>query len=369
MGRLPTHAGVVAGPFDNLSIFFRISFRARGDPSRVEPVRRFRRDRLQPVGLVAAGIFLLVAAVFAGGLLPQDFAWIVPTAGFAGFVLCLRRAMVLWRVDDSVFDHPGARAGEVHPQPVPIARSPSRFRFDRTGPSGAVKSRSWAVACFGKERNRMNSPGNKLSCALLLAVGAAAARAADPPAGPPPTDAAAVASFEPSARKRLLLERIESLERRIAVLESGYARETARALGLPGLNRASLSPAHAEAPEPRSTPAAPEQTRASASSLSQAEKPTKPEPFAFTDFTWLTGNSREKESPLESKVVSGEVRIDVDYVYDFIPRITRSQDRARSSDRARFTDADRRWRRPPLEQRSGAVDDCRDAMGVGGAGW
>ena len=41
------------------------------------------------------------------------------------------------------------------------------------------------------------------------------------------------------------------------------------------------------------------------------------EPFSFADFTWLTGNARTRESPLDSKAFTGEVRVDVDYVGDF----------------------------------------------------
>jgi len=44
---------------------------------------------------------------------------------------------------------------------------------------------------------------------------------------------------------------------------------------------------------------------------------TKPEPFAFADFTWLTGNPRTKESPLDTKAFTGEFRADVDYVHSF----------------------------------------------------
>ncbi len=43
----------------------------------------------------------------------------------------------------------------------------------------------------------------------------------------------------------------------------------------------------------------------------------KAEPFAFADFTWLTGNPRTKESPLDTKCFTGEFRLDTDYVHDF----------------------------------------------------
>ncbi|MBZ5598698.1 MAG: porin [Acidobacteriia bacterium] len=45
-------------------------------------------------------------------------------------------------------------------------------------------------------------------------------------------------------------------------------------------------------------------------------KPTKPQPFAFADFTWLNGNARTKDVPLDTKFFTPEIRADVDYIYD-----------------------------------------------------
>src|SRR5258708_7903728 len=41
------------------------------------------------------------------------------------------------------------------------------------------------------------------------------------------------------------------------------------------------------------------------------------EPFAFADFTWLNGNSRTRESVLETKAFTGEFRVDTSVIYDF----------------------------------------------------
>jgi len=41
------------------------------------------------------------------------------------------------------------------------------------------------------------------------------------------------------------------------------------------------------------------------------------EPFAFADFTWLTGNPRTKDLPLNTKVVTGEFRVDTNFTYSF----------------------------------------------------
>ncbi len=48
----------------------------------------------------------------------------------------------------------------------------------------------------------------------------------------------------------------------------------------------------------------------------QAKAPVK-EPFAFADFTWLTGNSRQKFSVLDTKAFTGEFRADINYVNQF----------------------------------------------------
>ena len=46
-------------------------------------------------------------------------------------------------------------------------------------------------------------------------------------------------------------------------------------------------------------------------------KPKKAEPFAFADWTWLNGNARTKDSPMDTKFFTPEIRADIDYVYDF----------------------------------------------------
>jgi hypothetical protein len=50
---------------------------------------------------------------------------------------------------------------------------------------------------------------------------------------------------------------------------------------------------------------------------SQAPAEKKAEPFAFADFTWLTGNPRTKESPLDTKAFTGEFRADTNFTYSF----------------------------------------------------
>jgi hypothetical protein len=117
-------------------------------------------------------------------------------------------------------------------------------------------------------------------------------------------------------RERWMLDRMEQLEKRVAELEAKgnpsatQAGEAAVQPVPPSVT--SVNPAVANAVSPAA---------AVASMKSQeqlpAAKPTKAEPFAFADFTWLTGNARTKELAMDTKFFTPEIRADVDYVYDF----------------------------------------------------
>ena len=54
-----------------------------------------------------------------------------------------------------------------------------------------------------------------------------------------------------------------------------------------------------------------------ATEKSGSAKPQATEPFAFADFTWLNGNARTKEVPMDTKFFTPEVRADISYIYDF----------------------------------------------------
>ncbi|MBC7421224.1 MAG: porin [Bdellovibrio sp.] len=65
--------------------------------------------------------------------------------------------------------------------------------------------------------------------------------------------------------------------------------------------------------------ASPEEVKAAEAADAQAEAaaPNYAEPFAFADFTWLNGNSRQKTSVLDSKYFTGQFLADVNYIADF----------------------------------------------------
>jgi hypothetical protein len=144
-------------------------------------------------------------------------------------------------------------------------------------------------------------------------------------------------------RERWLLDRVEQLEKRVADLESKDSSSAAP----PSANSASAQPGSNSAPTVTpavatnnsstsvgaatsvsvtpSNPAAANSVPGSTSLVPQATEKGKSgaaktpatEPFAFADFTWLNGNARTKESPMDTKFFTPEIRADVDYVYDY----------------------------------------------------
>lgn len=132
----------------------------------------------------------------------------------------------------------------------------------------------------------------------------------------------------PTARERELLERIDRLEKVVSQLETKLDQVLQKPASN-GRNAASAAPSAANAfPDGSASPAvapaesepatqASRQTNPPGSQSTDAQKTTPAEPFSFADFTWLTGNARTTESPLETKVFTGELRVDADYVYDF----------------------------------------------------
>ncbi len=120
----------------------------------------------------------------------------------------------------------------------------------------------------------------------------------------------------PADRERALEARIEELERRVAELSARLdARQTIAPVPStlpvqPPVPSAATTTSRAQTTEAgrQPGPTSPQGTEA---------KSKKPDPFAFGDFTWLTGNARTKDSPLDTKAFTGEFRADVDYVGNF----------------------------------------------------
>ena len=151
---------------------------------------------------------------------------------------------------------------------------------------------------------------------------------------PPKSDASKVEAPAPlTERERWMLDRMEQLEKRVAELERNNNSPAAAGAAALSPQPSSLDPTASAAVAaaklaPTGTGAIanviPAERVLAAVSPQATEKgkagvPKSPaaEPFAFADFTWLTGNARTKESPMDTKFFTPEIRADIDYIYDF----------------------------------------------------
>jgi hypothetical protein len=174
-----------------------------------------------------------------------------------------------------------------------------------------------------------NSMAVALTALLLCAFsGSAFAReagaddkaAAEPASKPAPAEDANTKAVASKSTAQILDE-LENMRARIAELEAQLKAQQAG--GQPSMVNAALPVSAAgraggnAAAGPGAPPDASAPLQATEQGKSGAAKPEASEPFAFADFTWLNGNSREKTPPLDTKFFTPEFRADVDYIYDF----------------------------------------------------
>jgi hypothetical protein len=120
---------------------------------------------------------------------------------------------------------------------------------------------------------------------------------------------------------RELARELATLKKRIEELEAILKSKEAEELPPPADSAAAEGPMEKPAvPELPLAAANPTEPAAPAADPSRKAAPgqrqPKAEPFAFADFTWLTGNPRTTESPLDTKAFTGEFRADTVFVKD-----------------------------------------------------
>jgi hypothetical protein len=177
----------------------------------------------------------------------------------------------------------------------------------------------------------------------------------NPAAKSEPASARAPAKLDAPAplteRERWLLDRVEQLERRVADLETrgqGATSQESSASAPPKSSDPTASASSLEVAGTSSVPTAASLTagvsnaavgaesgnsissdRVVAAAVSRAAEnanpgaatsqatPARAEPFTFADFTWMNGNARTKDVPLDTKFFTPEIRFDASYIYDF----------------------------------------------------
>jgi hypothetical protein len=112
-----------------------------------------------------------------------------------------------------------------------------------------------------------------------------------------------------TSREKQLLDRIDRLERRFAAIEARDGSETRSDPQLPG-DRAQVP---SQSPPTAATHASPEALEANVA----PEGVDNDTPFAFGDFTWLNGTPRNKDTILDTKFFTFEMRTDTHFMEDF----------------------------------------------------
>jgi hypothetical protein len=133
------------------------------------------------------------------------------------------------------------------------------------------------------------------------------------------------AASQPPAASAKEVQELRDLIRQLAAkvdrLESEREKQEAAAVpgndaGSPAGNASASESTGALVQDPPATARAALSVPSDGQSL-RLEKQPKAEPFAFADFTWLNGNARTKEVPLDTKFFTPEIRADIAYIYDF----------------------------------------------------
>ena len=154
--------------------------------------------------------------------------------------------------------------------------------------------------------------------ALALAVTAVTSTAeTDAPAAGSPVQPRAEETSKPTyAAPQIdaaaVMQRMAELENEVRSL-----REELQAVKATPAVAPALRPAVLTSPQGTTGAEAAPQSAAVATPADQSKppEPAPAEPFSYADWTWLNGNSRTKDSPLESKYFVGEFRADTHFMH------------------------------------------------------
>jgi Putative beta-barrel porin-2, OmpL-like. bbp2 len=145
----------------------------------------------------------------------------------------------------------------------------------------------------------------------------------EPPAKAAPKKVDAPAPL--TERERYLLDEVEELKRRVADLEakanSPAASATPAPAAQPGSTMAATPPVQPVASNPFASSAVADKIGPQPSTEQTARagmpKPEPTQPFAYADWTWLNGTSRNKDAVWDSKYFTPEFRVDANYIQDY----------------------------------------------------
>ena len=162
----------------------------------------------------------------------------------------------------------------------------------------------------GKARGK----GERIALVALACAGMTIPSHAQQTSSPSTNSAASETRSGDQQVSQEVLQELDAMRKRIDELEGQLKQQNARQQPTAAMNVTSVTTA---APMPASSPVTAAPASAAVSETAPSPKPQRPDPFSFADWTWLNGNPRIKEAPLDTKFFTPEIRADVDYVYDF----------------------------------------------------
>lgn len=172
---------------------------------------------------------------------------------------------------------------------------------------GELSEMPLRTLAVGKPRSK----AERIAIAMLACAGITIPGHAQQASSPSATDSTA-SETRPSNQQasQEVLQELESMRKRIDQLEAQLKARDAEQPSTAVVRPPAVVTPVAAAVSPAPASAVLNETAA-------PPKQQRPDPFSFADWSWLNGNPRIKEAPLDTKFFTPEIRADVNYTYDF----------------------------------------------------
>ena len=172
-------------------------------------------------------------------------------------------------------------------------------------------------------RMQGRATGRALAMFVAMMIGAGACAAQESSAKPAMSAEQQAAMIQELEAMRKRIDSLEAEVKRMRARESESAIQKESAASEPAARSADAETAEATnrtgdgSANGAQVSAPVESSSAQVPARAEAQKKQPAEPFAFADFSWLNGNPRERDTPLDTKLFTPEFRADVSYIYDF----------------------------------------------------
>lgn len=172
-------------------------------------------------------------------------------------------------------------------------------------------------------RMQGRATGRALAMFVAMMIGAGACAAQESSAKPATSAEQQAAMIQELEAMRKRIDSLEAEVKRMRAWESESAIQKESAASEPAARSADAETAVATnrtgdgTADGAQVSAPVESSSAQVPARAEAQKKQPAEPFAFADFSWLNGNPRERDTPLDTKLFTPEFRADVSYTYDF----------------------------------------------------